>query len=84
MRIALRTPNANSRLTAAAALALVDRPWSRRELRAVLDESDDPDATSECRAALRESRDPESRRAADAWEAGHPGAGAPPGLRIAG
>ena len=66
------------RLTAAAALALVDRPWSRRELRAVLDESDDPDATLECRAALRESRDPEARRAADAWEARHPELGEAP------
>jgi hypothetical protein len=66
------------RLGAAAVLALVDRPWSRRELRSVLDEQADPDATIECRAALREGRDPAARQAADDWEARHPDRGEAP------
>jgi hypothetical protein len=78
VRRALRSRSAGYRLTAAAALAALDREWTRRELRAVLDESDDPDVTVQCRTALRESRDPGARRAADEWEDSHPGTeGAP-------
>ena len=53
---------------AAAALAVIDRPWSRRELTGVLDESSEPEATLECRLALRESQSYEARLSADAWE----------------
>jgi hypothetical protein len=72
LRRALRSTASHDRLTGAAVLALVDRPWSHRELLAVLDESDDADATAECRAALRESRVPEVRRTAGNWEARYP------------
>ena len=65
-------------MTVAAAMALIDRPWSRAELAAVLGESDDPDATIECRAALRESRDPATRAIVEAWEVQHPGYGEVP------
>ncbi len=75
---ALRERSHLHRLTAAAAPALIDRHWSRRELLAVLEESGDPDATLECRAALRESRDPQARRAAGEWEARHPELGEAP------
>jgi hypothetical protein len=58
--------------TAAAALALIDQPWSRAELLAVLHESDDWEATCECRLALGESRDRVAWQAVQAWEDGHP------------
>ena len=73
LREALRAESYVDRLPAAAAMALVDAPWSRRELMAALAGSDDPDVTIEARAALRESADPEARRAADDWESRHPG-----------
>jgi hypothetical protein len=60
------------RTEAAAALALLDSPWSRGILLSVLDESSDSEATSECRAALRECRDPAMHKAADDWEGSHP------------
>jgi hypothetical protein len=60
------------RLTAAAALALIDTPWSRRLLRSVLTRSRNPDRTVEARAALRLSRDARAVRAVDRWEAEHP------------
>jgi hypothetical protein len=69
---ALRSPVAASRSFAAATLALIDRPWSRRELISVLQESDEQVATSECRAALRECHDAEAQHAVDAWEAVNP------------
>lgn len=71
-RRALRSKFPHVRMTTAAALALIDRPWSRDELVAVLRESDDHEATAECRAALREATDPVGRRAADAWDEAHP------------
>jgi hypothetical protein len=73
LRRALRSGDAHHRLTAAAALALIDRPWSRRELIAALEAAHDPGMTAECRAALRESRDPAARRAAAAWGADEAG-----------
>lgn len=53
---------------AAAILALIDEPWSRRELTDVLDRSEDPGETFLARLALRESRDERVRRVADIWE----------------
>jgi hypothetical protein len=73
VRRALRSESDHNRMTVAAALALIDRPWSRAELAAALEESDDADATIECWAALRESRDPVTRAIAEAWEDRHPG-----------
>ena len=71
-RRALREDNCDIRLTAAAALALTDTPWSRQVLIAPLEESDDVDQTAEVRMALRESRDPAAHNAVDAWEATYP------------
>jgi hypothetical protein len=71
-RRALRSDVPANRCTAAAALALIDRPWSRAELLAVLRESDDQERTSECRAALAESRDPGTREAVQNWEERNP------------
>jgi hypothetical protein len=71
-RRALRSPIPASRSIAAATLALVDRPWSREELLAVLCESDEQAATSECRAALRECHDAPARDAVDVWERANP------------
>jgi hypothetical protein len=71
-RRALRSDIPRNRNTAAAALALVNRPWSRRALRTALEQSHDREATAACRAALRECPDPECRTALDAWENAHP------------
>jgi hypothetical protein len=60
------------RETAAAALAVLDLPWSRDLLLSVLRESGNPEVTAESRAALRECRGPEGAAAADAWEDNHP------------
>jgi hypothetical protein len=68
LRRALRSGR-RERLTAAAVLALVDRPWSRRELVGALGDPRLAGRTAACRAALRESGDPEARRVADVWEA---------------
>ncbi len=71
-RRALRSPIPMNRTVAAATLALIDRPWSRRELLAVLGELDDQEATAECRAALCECRDEQAHLAVWGWEARHP------------
>lgn len=71
-RRALRSDVPANRSTAAAVLALIDQPWSRAELLAVLSESDGQEATCECRAALAESRDPAARRAVEEWETRNP------------
>lgn len=71
-RRALRSPIPINRCVAAAVLALIDRPWSRGELLAVLRESDDQQATAECRAALLECHDAEAREAVLAWEEANP------------
>src|SRR5262249_19133002 len=75
VRVGLRSrggPGCKDRLTAAAALALLDNDWSRRELLAVLRRSRSLDRTIEVRAALRLSRDPAARHAVDLWEDEHP------------
>jgi hypothetical protein len=61
-----------NRTTVAAVLALIDRPWSRRELLAALAASDDEERTADCRAALMECRDEEAHRAVRAWERRNP------------
>ncbi len=55
-----------------AALALIGRPWCRRELTAFIRESDDRDRTMFARAALRRDPDPDARRAVELWEEEHP------------
>jgi hypothetical protein len=71
LRRALRSTGAYIRNQAAALLAALDLPWTRRELRQLLD-SDDHEATSEARAALRRSRDPAAHAAVAAWDLLHP------------
>lgn len=70
-RKALRSSIPMSRLEAAAVLALFDRPWSRKELQAVLEESDDHHLTAAARAALRVSHAGEGREAVESWDATH-------------
>jgi hypothetical protein len=71
-RRALRSQIPYNRITAAAALGILDVPWSRNELIAVLRESDDQEATAECRAALMASRSPEAHRIVEEWEYRNP------------
>jgi hypothetical protein len=71
-RRALRSVVPCDRATAAAILALIDRPWARRELLDVLSESDDQERTAETRAALMEVQDPEAHRAVRTWEQRNP------------
>lgn len=71
-RRALRSSIPANRTEAAAILALIDRPWSRGEMLAVLSESDDQHATADCRAALMECHDEEAHRAVLAWEEAYP------------
>ena len=56
----------------AAILALIGKPWSRRELLGALEASDDQEKTADARAALLESGDEEARMAVLAWEEGNP------------
>lgn len=67
LHIALRCDPVG-RARAAAALAVIDQPWSRRELAAVLDGSNDPDETFLIRPALRQCREHGARAAACTWE----------------
>lgn len=71
-RRALRSRIPINRSMSAAVLALIDHPWSRRELLAILDESHDQAATSECRAALRECHNAEAHEAVRRWEEANP------------
>ncbi len=71
-RRALRSGIPINRSTAAATLALIDRPWSHRELIAVLKESTEQAATAECRAALLECYSEAANQAALAWEDANP------------
>jgi hypothetical protein len=76
VRRALRSRSEDVRDNVAAALAVVDRPWSRRELFAVLEDSDDHELTRSARAALLKNLEPEVRRGAEAWAKTHPSVGA--------
>jgi hypothetical protein len=57
-----------NRTTVAAILALIDRPWSRRELLTNLQTFDDQERTADCRAALLECHDDAAHRAVRDWE----------------
>jgi hypothetical protein len=72
IRRALRCEVPANRSTVTAVLALIDRPWSRRELVAALEASDEQEQTADCRAALLECRDEEGRRAVAEWERRNP------------
>ena len=71
-RRALRSKIPWERITAAAALAIIDEPWSRSELAAVLRESDEQGPTAECRAALVVSRSADMQRLVREWESCNP------------
>ncbi|MCY2987297.1 MAG: hypothetical protein NTY19_05455 [Planctomycetota bacterium] len=68
IRRALRTPSEFSNETAAA-LAMIDRSWSRRELLDALEEEfREAEEALPLVVALAESLDPEARDVAEAWE----------------
>lgn len=71
-RRALRSEIPCNRITAAAALAIVDQPWGRAELAGALDASDDHEQTSECRSALMTTHSREAHEKVREWEARHP------------
>jgi len=71
-RRALRSHIPHTRTVAAAILALIDRPWSRRELLAVLESSTEQAPTAECRAGLLETHDAEAHRRVQEWEERNP------------
>jgi hypothetical protein len=71
-RRALRSSVPIDRTTAAAALAILDRPWANVELIAVLNESDDQEKISECRAALYSMADTRLHEVVKDWEERHP------------
>ena len=71
-RKALRSTIPYDRTTAAAALAIIDEPWSQEELAAVLRESNDQLATAECRAALVTSLSTDMHRLVEEWENRNP------------
>jgi hypothetical protein len=62
-----------SRTEVAAILALINMPWSRRELLQALAASNDREETADIRAALIAGGDEAGRRAVLEWEAGTPG-----------
>lgn len=67
-RRALRSTVPLNRITAAAALALLDQPWCHDELATVLEESTDQYRTAECRSALLLTQSEEYHRRVHAWE----------------
>lgn len=71
-RRALRSQIPCDRTTAAAALAIIDEPWGRKELAAVLRESDEQLATAECRAALMTSRSTDMHQIVEEWQQRNP------------
>jgi hypothetical protein len=61
-----------NRTEVAAILAVINKPWSRRELLGALSASDDQEKTADARAALVETGDEEARKAVLAWEERNP------------
>jgi hypothetical protein len=74
-RRALRSTAPCDRRTAAAALAIIDKPWSRKELTNVLDESNDRDLTAECRSALTHTHSVEAHQKVADWDISNPAVG---------
>lgn len=60
------------RTVIAAILALIDRPWSTRELLRALESSSEQEQTADARAALLELGTPSAEQAVAAWEARNP------------
>ena len=61
-----------NRTEVAAILAIIAKPWSRRELLGALEASDDQERTADARAALLESGDEQAQKAVVAWEERNP------------
>jgi hypothetical protein len=61
-----------NRTEVAAILAVINKPWSRRELLGALAASDDQEKTADARAALVETGDEEAQKAVLAWEERNP------------
>jgi hypothetical protein len=57
-----------NRTEVAAILAVINKPWSRRELLGALSASDDQEKTADTRAALVETGDEDAQKAVLAWE----------------
>jgi hypothetical protein len=57
-----------NRIEVAAILALIAKPWSRKELLGALGASDDQEMTADARATLLESGEEEAQKAVLAWE----------------
>jgi hypothetical protein len=60
------------RMAVAAILALIGKPWSKRELLGALEASDDQERTADTRAALLETGDEACEQAVLAWEERNP------------
>jgi hypothetical protein len=60
------------RMSVAAILALIGKPWSKRELLGALGASEDQEKTADARAALLETGDEECEKAVLAWEERNP------------
>jgi hypothetical protein len=61
-----------NRIEVAAILAVINKPWSRRELLGALSASDDQEKTADARAALVETGDAEAEKAVLEWEERNP------------
>ena len=72
IRKSLRSRVPHNRIRAAAVLAVINLPWSRKELAAVLSETTDQEMTTECRCALMESPEASDHEIVDAWERDNP------------
>ena len=71
-QIALRSSIPMERITASAALAIIDQPWSRQELIKVLSESKDQEMTLYARGALYAGAHPEDHQIVESWESKYP------------
>ncbi len=71
-RGALRSDVPIDRITASAALAILDQPWSHNLLLEILEATTDQEATSETRAALMATRHPHLHEAVGQWEQANP------------
>jgi hypothetical protein len=61
-----------NRIEVAAILALINKPWSQRELLGALSASGDQEKTADARAALLEGGNAEAERAVLEWEERNP------------
>ncbi|MFK7778012.1 MAG: hypothetical protein QM501_07775 [Gimesia sp.] len=67
-RMALQSQISCNRETASAILAILDQPWSRKELLQILKDSTSQQATAECRAALQQLQTKDAHQLVNEWE----------------